>query len=364
MDLTSSNLQGINAKFNSILSKLEDTKSTAFANLETSAATATSAISADLSNLTTELRTLVPEGFSVPNVNLQAQLQSLSGLTDPTQSANLLADITSSFGSELTANGFNLDTLVTDAASVFGTDTSLSGLIPNFELTPAGDILRKASAVKLPSIDPVIEEAATFVSNTDFTAAKTNAINAVYTTFETLPTTDVGVFKISDKFKKITQSSGGINITKELTTPILAFQNSTRKTISSKGFTNRVFTITEKFTISDMEKIEGDNIVTLKYEPIKIIKVLGKTITSEKIKGISTNRFQLLNFFNLGDILNNTLQNEYKKDIYSIYPLNNKQVVIKEDYRQYDGTPWAIRITYRYNETYDPTFAKPETLTT
>ena len=72
----------------------------------------------------------------------------------------------------------------------------------------------------------------------------------------------------------------------------------------------------------------------------------------------------MLNFFNLGDILNNTLQNEYKKDIYSIYPLNNKQVVIKEDYRQYDGTPWAIRITYRYNETYDPTFAKPETLTT
>ena len=182
MDTQTSNLQGDNPKFKAILSKLESTKSTAFANLETAADTATSAISADLSNLTTELRTLIPEGFSVPNVNLQGQLQSLSGLTDLTQSANLLASITSSFGSELTANGFNLDTLVTDAKSAFSSGTSLSGLIPNFELTPAGDILRKASAVKLPSIDPVIEEASTFTENSDFAAAKTAATKAVFTT--------------------------------------------------------------------------------------------------------------------------------------------------------------------------------------
>ena len=203
MDLQTSNLQGTNAKYNAILSKLDSTKSTAFSNLETAAATATSAISADLSNLTNELRTLVPEGFSVPNVNLQGQLQSLSGLTDPTQSANLLASITSSFGSELTANGFNLDTLVTDAASVFGTDTSLSGLIPNFEVLSSGDVIQKASAVKLPSIDPVTEKAATFVSNTDFTTAKTTATNAVFTTYETLPTADAGVLRVSEKSKRL-----------------------------------------------------------------------------------------------------------------------------------------------------------------
>ena len=77
-----------------VASKLESTRSTAFSNLETGATTATSAISTDLLNLTSELRTLVPEGFSVPNVNLQGQLQSLSGLVDPLQSANLLASIT------------------------------------------------------------------------------------------------------------------------------------------------------------------------------------------------------------------------------------------------------------------------------
>ena len=112
MDLISSNLQGTNTKYNAILSKLDSTKSTAFSNLETAATTATSAISADLSNVTSDLRTLVPEGFSVPNVNLQGQLQSLSGLVDPAQSANLLASIKSDFGSALTAGGFDLDSLV------------------------------------------------------------------------------------------------------------------------------------------------------------------------------------------------------------------------------------------------------------
>ena len=353
MDLQTSNLQGDNPKFKAILSKLESTKSTAFANLETAADTATSAISADLSNLTTELRTLIPEGFSVPNVNLQGQLQSLSGLTDLTQSANLLASITSSFGSELTANGFNLDTLVTDAKSAFSSGTSLSGLIPNFELTPAGDILRKASAVKLPSIDPVIEEASTFTENSDFAAAKTAATKAVFTTSETFPTADAGYIKVSDKFKKVTQSFGGISITKELTTPLDSFENNIRKTVSPKGFSNRVLTISEKFTTSDMEEISGDKVVTLKHEPIKIEKVEGKTTKAEG----SFTRFELLSIFNPSGLLRNFLQNKYNKDLYSINLTNNKQVVFKEEYRIYDATPWAIKITYKYNETYDPNYA-------
>ena len=152
MDLISSNLQATNTKFNSILSGLESTKADALANLETAASTATSAISSQLESVTGDLRSLVPEGFSVPNVNLQGQLQSLSGLTDVTQSANLLASITADFGDALSTSGFSLDTLVSDAASAFGLGDSLSGTIPNFELSPLGDIIQKANAVKLPSI--------------------------------------------------------------------------------------------------------------------------------------------------------------------------------------------------------------------
>ena len=353
MDLLSSNLQATNAKYNSILSKLESTRSTAFSNLETGATTATSAISTDLLNLTSELRTLVPEGFSVPNVNLQAQLQSLSGLVDTTQSANLLASITTDFGDALSTSGFSLDTLVSDAASAFSLGDSLSGTIPNFELSPLGDIIQKANAVKLPSIDPVIEEVSKFTENADFAAAKTAALNAVYTTSETLPTVDSGAFKISEKFKKITQSFGGVSITKEGTTPVLAFENDVRKTISNKGFTNRVSTINEEFTVSDIKDLEGDKVVTLKHEPSKIEMVQGRTVATESGRYI----FDFRNLMNLEGFLTDASGDTYKKDVYSINFLNNKQVVFKQEFRQYDGTPWAIKIRYKYNDTYDPNYA-------
>jgi len=351
MDLISSNLQATNTKFNSILSKLESLESDAVSNLETAASAATSAISSQLDQLTNELRTLVPEGFSVPNVNLQGQLQSLSGLTDVTQSANLLASIKSDFGSALTSGGFSLDSLVTAAASAVGDGTSLSGTIPNFEKSPLGDIIQKANAVKLPSIDPVIEKAATFVPNKDFTAAKTAAKSAVFTTSTTFPTTDSGYIKLSKKFKNVTQSFGGVNITKEVTTPKDAFEEGERKTVSSKGFSHRVVTFTEKFTVSDMEELEGDKVVTLKRVPSKIIKVVGmKKIDGKKYY------FKLVNVFNFAQLLKSATSPKYEQDVYSIYVMDNQKIVFKEEVRQYDGTPWAIRVTYKYNETYDPNY--------
>ena len=201
MDLISSNLQATNEKFNKVLSNLESTKADALANLETAASTATSAISSQLANVDGDLRSLVPEGFSVPNVNLQGQLQSLSGLTDVTQSANLLASITADFGDALSASGFSLDTLVSDAASAFGSGDSLSGLIPNFERSPLGDVIQKTSAVKLPSIDPVVEKASTFTQNTEVTAAKTAAASSVRETSKTLPTEDGDTYKVAKKSK-------------------------------------------------------------------------------------------------------------------------------------------------------------------
>ena len=173
---------GSNPQFNSVLSRLENLENDAVSNLEATASTAVAAAETQLSSLTTDLRSLVPEGFSVPNVSLQSQLQSLSGLVDPLQSANLLASITADFGDTLSTSGFSLDTLVSDAASAFGLGDSLSGTIPNFELSPLGDIIQKASEIKVPTIDPVIEEASTFTENSDFAAAKTAATNAVIST--------------------------------------------------------------------------------------------------------------------------------------------------------------------------------------
>ena len=75
MDLTSSNLQATNEKFNKVLSNLESTKADALANLETAASTATSAISSQLANVVgaqtkAHLKFIVEKDGSVSNVDL------------------------------------------------------------------------------------------------------------------------------------------------------------------------------------------------------------------------------------------------------------------------------------------------------
>ena len=50
VDFTSSNLQGANAQFNSIVSKLNDTKSSALANLQADASAAAEAIGSEWRN--------------------------------------------------------------------------------------------------------------------------------------------------------------------------------------------------------------------------------------------------------------------------------------------------------------------------
>ena len=152
MDLTTSGLAGVNEKFNNILKKVDSVADTMKAQIQGDASAAAAAIGGDLSSLTGELRSLIPQGLELPNINLQSQLSSLSSISDPTQAANLLSSITSSFGTELSASGFNLDTLVSNAKSAIAGGTSLSFSIPNFE-KPADGVsaaFQKAVAVKIP----------------------------------------------------------------------------------------------------------------------------------------------------------------------------------------------------------------------
>ena len=379
MDLTSSNLQGTNAKFNSILSKLEDTKSTAFSNLETAAATATSAISADLSNVTSDLRTLVPEGFSVPSVNLQGQLQSLSGLTDLTQAANLLTSITADFGAALSSSGFNLDTLVSDASSAFSSGDTLSGIVPNFEKSPLGDVIQKANAVKLPDLDPVVEEPSTFTQNTEVTAAKTTAASSVRETSETLPTEDSTTYKVTEKSKKVTQSQGGQSITKEVTTATEAVEETTtggevtvtRRNVSPKGFSNRKGNKTESFggtkggTITKLggsEELGIEYKVTLSHEPSKIEIVTGSTAkdSDQTTYTAANGQKRRRRFWKLkpasgpGNYITAAAGRKYQQDTYSISFGNPKEIIINEYVRTYDSERVKFSIKYVFDEKYDP----------
>ena len=238
MDLTTSGLAGTNEKFNNILKKIDSTTETMKTQIQADASAATSAIGSELSSLKVELRNLVPEGTSLPNINLQSQLESLSGLVDPTQAANLLASITTNFGTELSASGFNLDTLVTDAktAAITG-GKSLSFDIPNFEKSADGvsAAIQKAVAVKIPSTDPIVEAVATFTENDTFTSLKTTAASSVLTTSTTLPTADTAQLTITEKSTNITQGT----ITKAVTTAEDAIEGVgaelKRKNVSAAG---------------------------------------------------------------------------------------------------------------------------------
>ena len=337
---------GANKAFNSIFSQLEATKADALSKMQTTAAIAPSSLLSNLTGLTSELRGLLPEALTLPNINLQAELTDLAGIVDTTQAANLLSEITTNFSDALTSAGFELGTLISDAEAAIAEGKSLSGIIPNFEIDAAGlgEAFQKAVNVKMPDIDPISEIAATFTSNSDFLAAKTAAQDAIksVTDLATLPTVDDGIYRIASEVKNITQSFDGLSITQQATTPLDAFLGgiSKRATISPSGFSNRPTGITETFS-------DATNVV-LAQTPVRIELVQGRTSSTETIKGTEVDTFKL-NPQGIGRI-----GKLYRPDTYT---LSGKTVTIDQTVRQYDNSTWAIKVTYRYNDTYDPTYA-------
>ena len=114
------------------LKKIDIVKDDVLAGLEVDASALASTLSTDLTSLTTELRDFVPELPALPDINLQSQLSSLSGLdVGSSQYNNLLGSITDNFGTALTSAGSSLGSLVSDAASAVAGGNTLSGIVPN-----------------------------------------------------------------------------------------------------------------------------------------------------------------------------------------------------------------------------------------
>ena len=312
----------LSEKFKNILKKIDETIKKQLSNVEKDASIGAVDIGSALSSLSGELRSLVPEGLALPNINLKSQLTSLSGITDAAQSSNLLSSITSSFGKELTAAGFNLDTLVSDAKTAIAGGKSLSSVIPNFEKDAAGlsAAFQKAIEVQLAETDPVKEAAAKFTANGTLTSSKSSASSAVIPVSETPPIKDTAKITIADKTTKITQQG----ITKELTTAKDASGGGKRKNYSKSGFATRPVNIGESFPFSSTIK--------LKYKPTKISRVLG---TTEDGNGFI--------------ILPAPISNDDLK-FYDTWTVSGNELTIDARLRKYD----EIFVVYSINSTYDP----------
>jgi len=334
MDLKTSGLSGVNEKFNNILKKVESVADTMKAQIQADASAAAAAIGGDLSALTGELRNLIPEGAALPNINLQSQLSSLASISNPAQAANLLSSITSNFGTELSASGFNLDTLVSNAKSSIAGGTSLSFSIPNFE-KPADGVsaaFQKAVAVKVPDKDTVKEIIANFNVNDAQENLKKSIKDAVISVSSTPPTEDTEKIKITDKGTNITQQG----ISRKSTTAKDAIEGQgaelKRKNYSSFGFTS----VSTKFTESFIEKNMTISSTNIKVElfgfPTRITKIQGLTEDAKSF-----------------DILASPISRDAETQ-FDTFTISGNEITISTRLRKYD----EIFVVYNINSTYDP----------
>jgi len=215
-NFTTPNLAGASEAFNGFAKKLDAVKDSMLAGLEVDASALASTLSADLTSLKTELRDFMPELPALPDINLQSQLSSLSGLDVGSGQYNtLLSSITDSFGTAVTASGSSLDSFVSDAASAVAGGNTLSGIVPNMEL-PAlgGDVKLLADAIKQATEDAETEIVSSFTSNDALTNLQSTLSDAVTAAQETI---ESATKTLADGAKVTTTISGGAHsVTREV----------------------------------------------------------------------------------------------------------------------------------------------------
>ena len=167
-DIFTANLAGASGPFNDLVRRFTGIREVMEAGLESDTLTLASTLGGDFTSLTSALRSIMPSIPAVPNINLQSGLTSLSGLVEGSaRHKALLNDITSNFKTELSAAGFDLDTLVTTAREAVDLEKTLSGIVPNF--VKAADGLTApfqiAAAVKQATSNSVADLTSTFAGN-------------------------------------------------------------------------------------------------------------------------------------------------------------------------------------------------------
>ena len=198
MELDATGIEGRNQKLLELQTKFETLMKSAKDGLEVDASAIAATASTDITSAISELRTLTPKLPELPSVGLQPLLSGLSGLAAGLpQHTQALADITTKFGSALTAGGFSLDTLVSDAASAIGAGTSLSASIPNFELPSVGDPFQKAievlqaNPIKPEDLADLAEKTSELVESPNFIALKAELKETADKVAEQMKTIDV-----------------------------------------------------------------------------------------------------------------------------------------------------------------------------
>ena len=394
------NLCGASPEFNAIQTKFESMITSALDGLEVDASALKATLDTDVTALVSDLKAMIPELPALPEVNLQGQLTSLSGMAVGSGAHNtLLADITSKFGSALTAGGFSLDKLVSDAAAAISGGANLCSAVPNFTVPAAGgEAVQKAVAVLQPAVDALPEKLSTLVENENFTELKT----AVETTFasydeigEEVPTSDTGPYKVSKETTSIaigyssegapgqvtkvkastaknmvTTTTGGeeTTTTTEKTEEIVESGGGEMLTYSerantvdpetSDGITSQPQKTWERFRESDVTKSGKTYKITLQNTPHEMRVVKGSWQFSRIIK-YGPNKGKTVTRDKTANI---TPKGQFAEGL-DTYTLSGKEITITGNLREYvekrKGTKTMFHVSYYYLDNYDPNYAGP-----
>jgi hypothetical protein len=242
------NLCGASESFNAAQSAFDDLINVAVDGLEIDPSTLKAQAESKLTALTGKLDTMLPELPALPDVNLQAELTSLTGLSPGSfQHATMLTALTSKFGSALSGGGFSMDSLIDTAVDLAAglIEGDMCGSVPNFTIPAAGgEAIQKSVGILQAAEESVDEDGATLNTNVNFTAAKTK-IEEMFASYEKagegMPAADVGPFKIADETTKVLISDGkGKVTTLDVTTALNAATSVIRSNVSEKGFSKRV----------------------------------------------------------------------------------------------------------------------------
>ena len=322
------NLCGTSLEFNSIQTSFEKLITSALDGLEVDASALSSTTQSDFNSLELEHRNLIPKTPTLPNLNLQSLVTSLSSLTPGSfEHTQLLSNITTDFGTQLTAGGYDLGTLVTGALGAIQGGGDLCSAVPNFEkpadgLTAAAE---KAVESKQPTVDSAEEKTSTLWENPDVVAQKAELgvkvqkmipepstevdVVADTVTETTPPKKDTGAYKVATKTSNVTTTEGNkVEVTtpedsitstttitevdesnsirtQTITTSGGGVKTYTRSNSAEKGFTSRPVTMREEITEEDFtftDKWPYDYEIELKHVPLNIISVRGYNDSSTK----------------------------------------------------------------------------------
>ena len=140
-DFTTANLPGSNEKFNKIRNKFTSLKTSLKSNMAVDASSLVSTLQSDLSSFGNDFKKIIPELPDLPDLSLQAELESFAKLSGES-AATALASIKSRFGDGVGDLDFDLDELVTQAKDAIAKGQSIASKIPNITIPEGGGIAK------------------------------------------------------------------------------------------------------------------------------------------------------------------------------------------------------------------------------